>query len=68
MSTHNICFCGEIRKIICGCPLLSVAMSLLSRAMYTMAFPLYNVKKIRKIDLHVLHKSRYTCHVFRHFL
>ena len=26
MSTHNICFCGEIRKIICGYPLLSVAM------------------------------------------
>ena len=26
MSTHNICFCREIRKILCGCPLLSVAM------------------------------------------
>ena len=26
MSTHNICFCGEIRKIICGYPLLSVAL------------------------------------------
>ena len=26
MSTHNICFRGEIRKIICGYPLLSVAM------------------------------------------
>ena len=26
MSTHNICFCREIRKIICGYPLLSVAM------------------------------------------
>ena len=25
MSTHNISFCGEIRKI-CGYPLLSVAM------------------------------------------
>ena len=25
MSTHNICFRGEIRKI-CGYPLLSVAM------------------------------------------
>ena len=20
MSTHNICFCGEIRKILCGHP------------------------------------------------
>ena len=26
MSTHNICFCQEIRKILCGYPLLSVAM------------------------------------------
>ena len=26
MSTHNICFRGEIRKILCGCPVLSVAM------------------------------------------
>ena len=27
MSTHNICFRGEIRKILCGCPILSVAIS-----------------------------------------
>ena len=27
MSTHNIYFCGEIRKILCGYPLLSVAMN-----------------------------------------
>ena len=26
MSTHNICFHGEIRKILCGYSLLSVAM------------------------------------------
>ena len=26
MSTHNICFRGEIRKILCGYPLLFVAM------------------------------------------
>ena len=26
MSTHNIRFRGEIRKILCGYPLLSVAM------------------------------------------
>ena len=25
MSAHNICFTGEIRKIICGYPLLSGA-------------------------------------------
>ena len=28
MSTHNICFCGEIRKILCGYPHLYVAMQL----------------------------------------
>ena len=28
MSTYNICFCREIRKILCGYPLLSVAMLL----------------------------------------
>ena len=27
MSTHNICFRREIRKILCGYPLLSVAMN-----------------------------------------
>ena len=26
MSTHNICFRGEVRKILYGYPLLSVAM------------------------------------------
>ena len=30
MSTHNICFHGEIRKILCGYSLLSVAMHLLA--------------------------------------
>ena len=32
MSTHNICFRGEIRKILCGYPLLSVAMVYLMAA------------------------------------
>ena len=27
MSTHNICCPGEIRKILCGYPLLSVTMT-----------------------------------------
>ena len=31
MTTHNICFHGEIRKILCGYPLLSVAMVKMSR-------------------------------------
>ena len=26
MSTHNICFRREVRKIVCGYPLLSVTM------------------------------------------
>ena len=26
MSSHNICFRGDIRKILCGYPLFSVAM------------------------------------------
>ena len=29
MSTHNICFRREIRKILCGYPFLSVAMTVL---------------------------------------
>ena len=28
MSTHNICIRREIRKILCGYPLLSVAMKM----------------------------------------
>ena len=28
MSTHNICFCGEIRKILRGYPLVSDTMVL----------------------------------------
>ena len=35
MSTHNICFCGEIRKILCGYPLLSVAMMYARLYIYT---------------------------------
>ena len=44
MITHNICFCGEIRKILCGYPRLSVAMykssmnSPLSKLMLTIKF------------------------------
>ena len=28
MSTHNICFRREIRKLLCGYPLLPVAMKI----------------------------------------
>ena len=34
MSTHNICFHGEIRKILCGYPLLTVAMFRMSDRQY----------------------------------
>ena len=34
MSTHNICFHREIRKILCGYPLLSVAMLMSTHMMY----------------------------------
>ena len=37
MSTHNICFCGEIRKILCGYPLLSVAMGQLVAKLHVCA-------------------------------
>ena len=30
MSTHNICFRREIRKILCGYPLSSVAMTVVA--------------------------------------
>ena len=44
MSTHNICFLGEIRKVICGNPLLSGAViPLLSRVMVD--FPLVRTGK-----------------------
>ena len=38
MSTHNICFHGEIRKILCGYPLLSVAMNVWLSMMISIAF------------------------------
>ena len=34
MSTHHICFCWEIRKILCGYPLLSVAMPIFAHIYY----------------------------------
>ena len=32
MNTNNICFCREIRKILCGHPILSVAMIFLPKS------------------------------------
>ena len=34
MSTHNISFCREIKKILYGCPLLSVAMTAIDKMGY----------------------------------
>ena len=39
MSTHSICFRREIRKILCGYPLLSVAMT--SPKCHDLALTLY---------------------------
>ena len=36
MSTHNICFCGEIRKILCGYPLISRAIVYVPFSRYVM--------------------------------
>ena len=35
MSTHNVSFCQEIRKILCGYHLLSVAMEVLLKSTTT---------------------------------
>ena len=35
MSTHNICFCRKINKILCGYPILSVAMVHVQMNYYT---------------------------------
>ena len=47
MSTHNICFCAEIRKEIRGYPLLSVAMD--QTAQMSML--------IGTLAVHILHKG-----------
>ena len=44
MSTHNICFCGEIRKIS---RLLGQKKAFLSRAVYIDTFLLSSQKNIR---------------------
>ena len=40
MSTHNICFRREIRKILCEYPLLSVAMTV---TVFTLNIGLYTL-------------------------
>ena len=48
MSTHNICFHQEIRKISCGYPLLSVAMDLINDlVLSSVAHDIYFSEKIR---------------------
>ena len=54
MSTHNICFCGEIRKILCGYPLLSVAMQTCGSYHIYIAL---DKKGITKICFLLLHKN-----------
>ena len=46
MSTHNIYFRGEIRKILCGYPLLSVAMTAcMRRLIWALVFYIYRVRE-----------------------
>ena len=47
MSTHNICFRGEIRRILCGYPLLSVAMSMVIFMPRLLKAFCHDVKSIR---------------------
>ena len=44
MSTHNICFHEEIRKILCGYPLLSVAMVIWIKYLSIMQTPSFGKK------------------------
>ena len=54
MSTHNICFHREIRKILCGYPLLSEAMKCSNSRWINMRFcnicykPMINIAGWRK--------------------
>ena len=54
MSIHNICFCGEIKKILCGYPLLSVAMLMPVTSKLILTSP------ILKLKLHHLSKTNYS--------
>ena len=59
MSTHNICFRGEIRKILCGYPLLSVAIRQVH--MLDWVFPVHTV--VRDFSFN---NGRYLCEYFAH--
>ena len=47
MSTHNICFRQEIRKILCGYPLLSVAMFWVKPCVVSRAMHLHLQRRLR---------------------
>ena len=55
MSTHNISFHGEIRKLLCGYPLLSVAMKHMfsSRRMKTINTFQLKKKSILSLAMHL---------------
>ena len=53
MSTHNICFRREIRKIICGYPLLSVAMVNISWSSIPYKFQMYLHFSVLTSFLHI---------------
>ena len=52
MSTHSMCFRGEIRKILCGYPLLSVAMDAHVRCFKSLTRAAFNyVRRLRLLRL-----------------
>ena len=61
MSTHNICFCREISKILYGYPLLSVAM-VLSRNL-ALKEPITTVEDKISISFNFLSKQDLTFQV-----
>ena len=46
MSTHNICFRREITKILCGYPLLSVAMRIYPKYSHPCSLPYTPLQRV----------------------
>ena len=66
MSTHNICFCREIRKILCGYPLLSVAMTYLIVLSLSLVWIFPVLAYLPKIFGHPIITSYHACPKFEH--
>ena len=65
MSTHNICIHREIRKILCGYPLLSVAMFFNQKVLGPVVQSIVTLtSSLRVISLTVLADSIYNILIF----